>query len=239
MEVGAPSVSLESLHETARRRAAERKTGVIRDAPDKLHEMALGEEEEGVIGDGRLAAGRKRKRRDTGRAEKGRSSQEVSEVKGEEREQWKQKRKKRIEEEGSEKMELLIQDDLSVEETVDQQGSGESSEPDSDLEGEEREDSQPALEEAMDTCGTEGSDIVPLGRVHSRSVGKVSVRRQLPEWVQHAELVEADIAGHSHPIEEFPLTRVVIRNLRRMGITQLFPVQVSVSLCTVMVWSVD
>ena len=219
-----PPISLENLHEIVRQRAAERKSGTIGDTNDRLQEMALDwEEEEGVLGSVQSTAGRKRQRCDSGREEEGGSTRVVPKARGEERERWKLKRKKRR------KVESNTQEDLSVDEILlDEQGSGESSESDSDREGEEMEDPQTAWEEAMDTGGTEGSGMVTLGHVGARSVGKVSVRRQLPEWVQHAELVEADIAGHSHPIEEFPLARVIIRNLRRMAITQLFPVQVSV-----------
>ena len=95
---------------------------------------------------------------------------------------------------------------------------------------EEEEEEEEKEEEAMDTG--DSSSLVPLGRGGTGSRGRVSLGRRLPEWVESAELVETDIAGHSHAIEEFSLPRVIVRNLQRSGVTRLFPVQVCERVCS-------
>lgn len=51
------------------------------------------------------------------------------------------------------------------------------------------------------------------------------VHRHMPDWIAHPHLVEADIRTHSKPIAEFSLPDVILKNLRSMGISRLFPVQ--------------
>ena len=105
----------------------------------------------------------------------------------------------------------------------------EKEEEEEEKEGEEKEEKEEE-EEAMDTG--DSISLVPLGRGGTGSRGRVSLGRQLPEWVETAELVETDIAGHSHAIEGFSLPRVIVRNLQRSGVTRLFPVQVCERVCS-------
>lgn len=78
---------------------------------------------------------------------------------------------------------------------------------------------------------TEGGDKggLPLPRLtrEDRTGPKAAVTRQLPDWIQHPTLVEADITDHSLPLEETALPNRICRNLRRMGVVKLFPIQVS------------
>ena len=209
----------------AGQREIERQTRRLQEAEAWLQKMAVDGE-----GEERLLA--KRKRQWCGEED----TRDLSEERAERLKGKKRKRKKRNSEVGAGTQDIVevsrMQKDSPVE--TDQLAEEEEEEEKEEVEeGEEEEEEGDGLkeeEEIMDTG--DSSSLIPLGRAGTRSRGRVSLGRRLPEWVESAELVETDIVGHSHPIEEFSLPRVVIRNLRRSGVTQLFPVQVCVRVCS-------
>ena len=52
------------------------------------------------------------------------------------------------------------------------------------------------------------------------------VHRQLPQWIAEPRLVTADIASGSVPLSALALPHTLTSNLRGMGYTSFFPVQV-------------
>ena len=205
----------------AGQREIERQTRRLQEAEAWLQKMAVDGE-----GEERLLA--RRKRQCCGEED----TRDLSEERAERLKGKKRKRKKRNSEVGAGTQDIVevsrTQKDSPVE--TDQLAEEEEEEVEEGEEEEEEGDGLKEEEEIMDTG--DSSSLIPLGRAGTRSRGRVSLGRRLPEWVQSAELVETDIVGHSHPIEEFSLPRVVIRNLRRSGVTQLFPVQVCVRVCS-------
>lgn len=61
-----------------------------------------------------------------------------------------------------------------------------------------------------------------------RSAVAVAVHHRLPDWITRPRLVAADIGSGSAPLSSVALPAVVSSNLRAMGYTSLFPVQVGV-----------
>ena len=215
----------------AGQREIERQTRRLQEAEARLQEMALDGEGEEAESEGRLAARRKRQwcvEEDIS------LTRDLSEGRTERLKGRKRKRQKRISEVDAGTEDTVgvsrTQEDSSVEKRLTDQ-LAEEEEKKEEEEEEEKEEEGNELEEEEEAMDTGDSSLVPLGRGGTGSRGRVSLGRRLPEWVESAELVETDIAGHSHPIEGVSLPRVIVRNLRRSGITQLFPVQVCVCMC--------
>ena len=61
-----------------------------------------------------------------------------------------------------------------------------------------------------------------------RSAVAVAVHHRLPDWITQPRLVAADISSGSAPLSSVALPTVICSNLRAMGYTSLFPVQVGV-----------
>ena len=53
-----------------------------------------------------------------------------------------------------------------------------------------------------------------------------AVHHKLPDWISSPRLVSADIADDSAPLDSLALPDVVSGNLRDMGCSTFFPVQV-------------
>ncbi len=75
---------------------------------------------------------------------------------------------------------------------------------------------------------TEAASAIPISRSmrESQVAAKPAVHRQLPEWIQHPITVQPDILAHSVPLAEVPLSNGISRNLQKMGVVKLFPIQV-------------
>lgn len=100
-----------------------------------------------------------------------------------------------------------------------------------DVDGEDTEEGQRQSEEVdcsvpMETDPMDnGEKLLSVTRTIKSSLPD-SVRARLPAWISQPRLVEGDIVSASAPLTSVPLPPIIICNLRSMGCTSLFPVQV-------------
>lgn len=99
-----------------------------------------------------------------------------------------------------------------------------------DTEEGQREDERANCSVPMETGPMEiGEKLLPVTHTIKSSL-PVGVRARLPAWISRPRLVERDIMSASAPLTSVPLPPIISCNLRSMGCTSLFPVQVMVSL---------
>ena len=73
----------------------------------------------------------------------------------------------------------------------------------------------------------EDGEGLPMVTQRSRGVVHGAVHRQLPEWILAPRLVSSDISADSALLTAVPLPDLVAGNLRDMGCSTLFPIQVT------------
>lgn len=71
----------------------------------------------------------------------------------------------------------------------------------------------------------EGEGLPPLTHT-AKSAVSVAVHRRLPAWITQPRLVNRDIESGSGPLSSVLLPAVITSNLKTMGYTSLFPIQV-------------
>ena len=98
-----------------------------------------------------------------------------------------------------------------------------------DEDGEDTEEGQGEADCSVPMETEIGEKLLPVTHTIKSSL-PVGVRAKHPAWISQPRLVERDIVSASAALTSVPLPPIIICNLRSMGCTSLFPVQVMVVL---------
>ena len=76
------------------------------------------------------------------------------------------------------------------------------------------------------SVAVEVEEELPMVTQAASGMTSAAVHHKLPDWISSPQLVSADIANDSAPLDSLGLPDVVSANLRDMGCSSFFPVQV-------------
>lgn len=183
-------------------------------------------------------------RKESENLKRGKSKRESNDLKGKKRRKHEDvvetetSRDKRLKRKSREKVRKREEELAEIIEEVarEEEGNEEDTENEEEEEdnGEEEEEDNEEGEEGKgeemnkDTPIDSGDEDNPLPMVTHCTKPQASSRvtyNHLPDWAINSYHIESDIAGHSKPLESFTLNHVITRNLQRMNINKLFPVQ--------------
>ena len=93
---------------------------------------------------------------------------------------------------------------------------------------ESHEEGREGIDKSDKDISTSEEETLTLLTREAKSVPKGRTCRQLPDWILQPEVIETDIQQYSQPLDDFELPSVIVKNLRQMKISKLFPVQVQI-----------